>query len=96
MSDRGDMEDHDVEKPDPIEQAKAKHARVEAQVFARAVHGKGATFEQALTIFSNPANWRFEHLERDGKVIGGAWVWQGNWAPPWEFAMHALRSGDAR
>lgn len=88
-------EQHEV-KPDAEELRKSKNSLVESCVFDQATLGKGATFEQALTIFSNPDNWRFEHLEKDGKVTGGAWIWQGNWRPPWEFAMHSLRSGEAR
>lgn len=95
MGDMGDM-GRNTEKPDPIVVARADHKVNEQKIFERAVRGDGATLEQAVKVFSNPDNWRFEHLEKDGKVIGGAWVWQGNWKPPWEFAMHALKSGDAR
>lgn len=95
MGDMGDM-GRDDGQPDPIAVARSKHRANEQRIFDRAVSGKGATLEQAAKVFSNPDNWRFEHRGEDGKVTGGQWVWQGNWKPPWEFAQHALNSGDAR
>lgn len=97
MGDMGDLEDrYPEEKPDPIAEARIKHRAIEQKIVNRAILSKGATLEQAVTVFSNPDNWRFEHREEDGKVTGGHWVWQGNWKPPWEFAQHALKSGDSR
>lgn len=73
----------------PIEEM-TPQARLQHSIFSRATQGKGATLEQAVKVFADPGNWQFEHIERNGKVTGGAWVWRGNWIPPYEFAQHAL------
>lgn len=63
---------------------------VRNQIANQAMSGQAATLEQAVFLFADPDNWKFEHLEKDGKIIGGAWIWKGNFVPPWEFAQHAL------